>query len=537
MRESYQIINRNWFFTFIDLVEIRMIRSVLYCCLVIHLVACKNAPGTEKLSNIILILADDLGYGELGSYGQKKIETPHLDALAARGMRFTNHYAGSPVCAPSRCVLLTGKHTGHAHIRGNDEWAVRGDVWNYRAMLGDSSLEGQRPLPDKEITLAELLKSKSYITGAVGKWGLGAPGTEGVPNRQGFDFFYGYNCQRQAHTYFPLHLYRNDKREYLQNDTVAPHTKLADDTDPAEPGSYAPFNLKDYAPELMFNEVIDFVNKNADTTFFLYWATPIPHVPLQAPKRWIEYYQNLFGPEDPYLGEDGYFPHQSPRAAYAAMISYLDENIGKLVSTLEQKNILENTLILFSSDNGPSFNGGTDSPWFQSAGPFRSERGRGKGSVYEGGIRVPLIISWPEKIPAGTVSNHVSASWDILPTLCEITGCQIPANSDGISMLPTLKSENGQQKHHYLYWEFPSYGGQRAVRLGKWKGVNRNLFDGSLDVELYDLETDSVESVNVALQYTDIVDSINRIFTQARKPAVIERFHFAILGDSAVANQ
>jgi len=243
----------------------------------------------EQRPNIIYILADDLGYGELGVYGQGIIETPNIDALASTGIRFTQHYSGSPVCAPSRSVLMTGLHSGHTHIRGNDEWKDRGDVWSYEAMFNNPFLEGQRPLLDTIVTVAEILKEAGYQTGGVGKWGLGAPTTEGVPNKQGFDFFYGYNCQRQAHTYYPMHLWRNEEREFLHNKMVPPHTNLADGVDPENPASYADFILNDYAPELIHNEAMSFIERNIHRPFFLYYASLIPHLPLQAPRHWVDY--------------------------------------------------------------------------------------------------------------------------------------------------------------------------------------------------------------------------------------------------------
>ena len=343
--------------------------------------------------NIIFILADDLGYGELGCYGQTKIETPNIDKLASAGMRFINHYSGAPVCAPARCILLTGKNSGHSYIRGNDEWAARGKVWDYKAMIADSSLEGQIPLPDNKITITQLLKSKGYSTGMVGKWGLGAPHTTSIPTKKGFDFFFGYNCQRQAHTHYPVHLWKNEKRIYLNNDTVVPGTKLDKNAGSLNPDSYKKFTLNEYASDLMFSEINQFISRNKTNPFFLYWATPIPHAAIQAPHRWVDYYVKKLGDEKPYLGEKGYFFYRYPHAGYAAMISYLDEQVGLLIKQLTDLGIYDNTLIIFTSDNGPTFNGGTDSPWFDSARPFRCESGRGKGYVYEGGIRVLMITT------------------------------------------------------------------------------------------------------------------------------------------------
>lgn len=485
----------------------------------------------EKKPNIIYILADDLGYAELGCYGQKKIETPNIDGLAENGMRFTEHYAGAPVCAPSRCVLLTGKHLGHAQIRGNDEWRERGNVWDFKAMAEDPNLEGQRPLKVGTKTIGRLLQQAGYKTGVVGKWGLGAPLTEGIPNKQGFDFFYGYNCQRQAHTFFPLHLWKNEEKVLLNNKLVAPNSKLSKDADIYDEKSYSDFWLTDYSAELMQDEVINFIKENKEQPFFMYYATPIPHAPLQAPKRWVDYYLNKFGDEEPYLGNRGYFPHRYPRAAYAAMVSYLDEQVGEIISTLKEEGLYENTIIMFSSDNGPTYNGGTDSPWFDSAKPFKCEQGWGKGNTTEGGIRVPMIAQWPGKIKSGSESKHISAFYDVLPTLCEVAGADTPEDTDGISFLPELLAKQDQKTHDFLYWEFPAYGGQQAVRMGKWKAIKRNIFKDNTEIELFNLEEDIQELNNVAEQHPDIVSKVQEILKQEHTSAEIERFKIKQLGD------
>ncbi len=491
----------------------------------------KSAQRSQRKPNIIYILADDLGYGELGCYGQTKIETPNIDRLRSEGMKFTQHYSGSPVCAPSRCVLMTGRHSGHAYIRGNDEWRERGDVWSYAAMNRDPGLEGQRPIPAGTVTVASLLKSAGYATACVGKWGLGAPGTEGVPNRQGFDLFFGYNCQRQAHTLYPCHLWRNDERVPLRNREVAPGTKLAKDADPLDESGYADYTLTDYAPEVMFAEITRFVHASREQPFFLYWATPIPHVPLQAPRRWLEHYVKKFGDEAPYTGDRGYFPCRYPRATYAAMVSYLDENVGRLVAQLKTLGVYDNTLIIFTSDNGASFNGGTDSLWFDSGRPFSSERGRGKGSLHEGGIRVPFIASWPEKIRPGSESDHISAFWDALPTLCEVAGLKPPADSDGISYLPTLLQTGAQRPHPYLYWEYPEAGASQAVRIGQWKALRKNIAKGNRTIALFNLESDIREERDVAAQNPEIVASVETIMQAARTPPALERFRLKTLDD------
>ena len=496
--------------------------TLLLLCLLSTLHCAEREPPGQP-PNIIYILADDLGYGDLGCYGQKQIETPNLDALAANGMRFTQHYAGSPVCAPSRCVLLTGKHSGHAYIRGNDEWRERGDVWDFARAVVDPNLEGQRPLPEGTSTLGTHLQEAGYRTGIVGKWGLGAPLTEGIPNRQGFDFFFGYNCQRQAHTYYPRHLWRNTEKVWLGNELVVPNTRLKEGEDPRDPESYARYTLEQYAPDLMLEEALGFIRDSGDAPFFLYFATPIPHVPLQAPRQWVEHYLNKFGDEEPYTGDQNYFPHRYPHAAYAAMVSYLDSQVGRLIQRLKDLGVYENTLVIFSSDNGPTFNGGSDSPFFDSGGPFRSERGWGKAFLQEGGIRVPMIAGWPGRIRPGSETDHISAFYDILPTLLELAGTPIPDSADGISLAPTLLGGREQPRHEFLYWEFASTG-QQAVRMGKWKGLRKGISEGNLKIALYDLEADLQEQQDLSGQHPQIVGKIREIMEKEHVPSSIERF-------------
>ncbi len=508
-----------------------ILRNILLVVgLVLTIVAC-DSSGKKPKPNIIYILADDLGYGDLGCYGQKRIETPNIDQLAKEGMVFTQHYSGAPVCAPSRCILLTGKHSGHAHIRGNDEWGDRGDIRSYAAMNADSTLEGQRPMPASALTIAEILKEKGYATGMVGKWGLGAPHTESLPTTQGFDFFCGYNCQRQAHTYYPLHLYKNRQRMPLNNKAVAPKRKLKKGANPLDEASYADYNLTDYSPDVMHQEMMRFVSDKHSQPFFLYWATPIPHVPIQAPQKWVDYYHEKFGDEKPYVGQAGYFPHRYPRAGYAAMVSYLDEQVGQLVEKLKELGVYENTLIVFTSDNGPTFNGGSDSPWFNSGGLFKSEKGWGKCYLQEGGIRVPMVVSWPGKVKPGSISDHVSAFWDVLPTFCELSDRKVPADCDGISFLPTLLGNKPQKEHPFLYWEYPAMGGLQAVRMGKWKAIRKNIFNGNLTLELYDLEADVREQTDVSGQYPQIVTEMEAILKQEHETPELERFEFVQLGD------
>ncbi|SEP99116.1 arylsulfatase [Hyunsoonleella jejuensis] len=506
--------------------------------------SCKEPPKNEASNsekskpNIIYILADDLGYGELGVYGQEKIETPNIDALAKNGMRFTQHYTSAPVCAPARYMLLTGKHSGHAYIRGNDEWNERGDVWDYRKTILDSTLEGQRPIPKNTLLFPKKLQENGYATGMVGKWGLGAPHTESLPTKMGFDFFFGYNCQRQAHTYYPVHVYRNEKRVHLNNDTIKPSRKLLKDADPNDPESYKDYTLNDYTPELFFDEMLGFIDREKDNPFFFYWATPIPHNPIQAPQRWVDYYKKKFGEEEPYLGKIGYYPHQNPRAGYAAMISYLDENVGKLVQYLKDNGLYENTLIMFSSDNGVTYSGGTDGEFFNSSGIFDEELGRAKGFVYEGGIRVPMIASWPGHIKPNTKTDLISAQYDVMATLSDLVGFEKPKDTDGISFLPTLRGEdNDQKEHEFLFWEYPEYGGQVAIRMGDWKVVRQNLKNKKKapTLELYNLKEDPSENNNIAEKHPEIIKKAEAIFANEHQDAELERFRIPLI-ESGLTN-
>ena len=482
--------------------------------------------AVEKKPNIIFIIADDLGYNDLGCYGQKIIETPNIDALATGGIRFTNYYSGSPVSAPSRCVLLTGKHTGHSFIRGNHEWPERGDVWNFEMMEADPRLEGQYPIPAESVTFSKMLKSAGYTTGCIGKWGLGAPMTDGVPNKQGFDFFFGYNCQRQAHTYYPAHLWKNEEIVKLENPFVIPRTtELDGDKDPYKEESYARYNLKDYAPALMLDEALSFIRTSKDKPFFLHFTTVIPHVPLQAPKEWVDKYRAKIGDEEPYPGNRGYFPCRYPMATYAAMVGYLDYQVGRLVEELKKQGIYENTVIFFTSDNGPVTTGGAVSQFFENARPFNEDSDKLKGSVYEGGIHVPMIISWPGKIKKAAVSDHICAAWDFFPTFCDISGSELPDGLDGLSLYPTMTGKGKQKKHEYLYWEYPERRGQQAVRLDDWKGIRDSTRDGNMKIKLFNLNNDIAEKNDIAGEFPEVVKRIEEIMIKEHENPVVERFN------------
>ena len=466
--------------------------------------AAAQAPPSRK-PNIILILADDLGYNEVGVYGQRKIRTPNIDRLAQEGVRLTDHYSGSPVCAPSRAVLLTGLHTGHAYIRDNDEMGFRGDVWR------DPALEGQRPLPAGTFTMATMLKRAGYATAAVGKWGLGGPGSEGEPTRLGFDLFFGFLCQRVAHNHYPAHLWRNSTKVMLDNPGIYPHEKLPAGKDAKASSSYERYGGRQYALDLMGEEARAFVAANRDRPFFLFFAPTIPHAALQVPEDSLAEYLGVL-PDTPYPGDRGYLPHRAPRAAYAAMVTRLDREVGRLAQLVRELGLDRDTLIVFTSDNGPTFNGGTDSAFFESAGPFRGL----KTMVYEGGIRVPMVARWTGTIPAGIVSAHPSAFEDYMPTFAEVAGVARPAGIDGVSMLAALENRASAQKpREYLYWEFQ---GKQVVRMGSWKGI-RNAASGAF--ELYDLAKDIGEKADVAAAHPDVVSRIEAIMRTARTESAL----------------
>ncbi len=452
--------------------------------------------------NIILIMADDLGYGELGCYGQTWIQTPNIDQIAAQGIKFTQFYAGQTVCAPSRCSLMTGMHQGHAEIRNN------GNPANRKAMGKDDPLffPGQNPISDKAITIAEVLKKRGYKTAAIGKWGLGFEGSSGDPNFQGFDLFYGFNSQRHAHNHYPRFLWRNQQREMLAgNDRSA--------------------TGKTYSQDRFREVALEFIDANRDDPFFLYLPFAIPHLAIQVPEDSLAEFGNEI-PEAEYKHR-GYIPHPKPRAGYAAMISHMDRDIGMIMKRIEDYNLQDDTIFIFTSDNGPAPNrlGGTDSKFFNSAGPFRGR----KGSLYEGGIRVPLVISWAGQIKAGSISDHISASWDLFPTISELAGCP-SSTTDGISLVSTLLQKGSQSQHDFLYWEFPAYGGQQAIRQGNYKAIRTDLLKNpEAKVQLYDLSKDIAESNDIAQQHPEMVKQLAEQMKSARFPS--ETFPFPALDE------
>ena len=444
------------------------------------------AQLTAAPPNVVLIVADDLGAHELGCYGQKLIRTPGVDRMAAGGMKFTQFYAGNAVCAPSRCVLMTGKHAGHAAVRNNRQFK-KGE-------------EGQHPLPAAETTVAELLKAKGYITGAAGKWGLGMFDTPGSPMTQGFDFFYGYNCQAHAHTHYPKHLYRNGQRFEL----------------PGNNGTTG----DSYTQDLFEKEALAFLDANKEKPFFLYLPFIVPHVAVQVPEASLAEYKGKLGDDPAYdgtiKGRKSYQPHPAPHAGYAAMITRMDRSVGRILDKLRDLKLDENTLVIFTSDNGPTHNvGGADSTFFNSAGGLRGL----KGSLYEGGIRTPFVAYWPGKIKPGSTCDTPFYFPDVLPTLCELAEAEPPKDTDGVSILPTLTGRPGQKTHDFLYWEFPSYGGQQAVRTGDWKSVRQNLASGVIKTELYDLAKDPTESRDVSARNPDVLKRLESILREQHTPS------------------
>lgn len=472
--------------------------------------------------NIVFILADDLGLGDLGCYGQKIIRTPSIDRMAAEGMRLTQHYSGNAVCAPSRCVLMTGKHPGHAFIRDN------------RSIQP----EGQWPIPAEEFTLAETLKAQGYTTGAFGKWGLGGPGTTGEPLRQGFDRFYGYNCQGVAHNFYPTHLWDDAKQIPLNNPAFPSKDKLTPGEDPNDPKSYARFTGKDYSADLIAQQALAFIRQHKDKPFFCFVPTTVPHLALQVPEDSLQEYIGKFD-DPPYPGGRGYLPHFRPRAAYAAMITRMDREIGRIMDLIQELGLDENTIFVFTSDNGPLTGNhqglaGTDGAFFHSSAGLRE----GKGSLYEGGIRAPGIVRWKGRIQPGTTSDRISGFEDWLPTLLDLIGAAAttPKDIDGISFAPTLLGQ-AQSQRPFLYREFPNYGGQQSLRLGDWKGVRQNLLPAkkpkqnpksqppaarhasALTLELYNLKDDPAETKDLAAAHPEIVAKMLKLMQEQRIPS------------------
>lgn len=455
-------------------------RFVLTIILSVWAISTSIHAADEAKPNIVYILLDDAGYGDLSCYGQTKFETPNIDRMAREGMRFTQHYAGCTVCAPTRSVLMQGLHTGHSYIRGNKEVKP----------------EGQEPLPSGTVTVARLLQQAGYRTGAFGKWGLGAPGSEGDPTKQGFDVFYGYNCQREAHSYYPTHLWSNTDKVALDGKT--------------------------YAHDLIMDHAFDFIRNNKQGPFFCYLPVTIPHAAMHVPEKYSAPFRKKFPQFEDKIGKYRGPVVKNPIAAFAGMMTKMDEDVGRLLDLLGDLGIEKNTLVMLSSDNGPHKEGGHDPVFFDSNGPLTGF----KRDLTEGGIRVPLIARWPGKMASGTESDLISAHWDMLPTFCELAGAKTPSNTDGISMTATLFGHPDQQKQHeYLYWEFYERGGKRAARFCKWKAIQRNLQKAKPGpIQIFNLDKDLAEQHDLADDHPEMVAKAKKIFAEAHSPSKLWKF-------------
>lgn len=464
---------------------INMTRLIV-CLLLITSYPLRAQSPKATRPNIVFILADDLGFGDVGINGQNLIKTPTLDRMAAEGMQFRQFYAGTSVCAPSRSSLMTGQHTGHTYIRGN------------KSVLP----EGQQPIADSVVTLAELLKKAGYATAAFGKWGLGPVSSEGDPTKQGFDRFYGYNCQSLAHRYYPDHLWDNDKKVVL-----AANKNLTQTTE--------------FAPDIIQKKALQYLDsRKSQQPFFLFLPYVLPHAELVPPTDSLfAYYKGKFA-ETPYTGANygpnaksgGYASQAHPHAAYAALVTRLDRYVGQILAKLKAKGLDKNTLVIFTSDNGPHREGGGDPAFFNSSGGFRGV----KRDLYEGGIREPFIARWPGVIKPAAQSDFVGAFWDLLPTFTELAGARTPARIDGVSLVPALTGKGQQKKHDYLYWEFHEEGGKQAVRQGNWKAVRLHAFsDPNGPIELYDLSKDPAETHDIAGKYPDKVRYLSKLMAQS----------------------
>jgi len=446
-----------------------------FSCFLFSLLVTTVLSAREK-PNIIFIMADDLGYGDLGCYGQELIETPHIDRLAENGMRFTDFYSGSTVCAPSRCVLMTGLDTGHCYIRGN----------------------GKNNLRPEDVTVAELLKAEGYATGQVGKWGLGHEGTSGMPTNQGFDYFFGYLDQHHAHLFYPTFLIRDEERVPLKN--VVPNE--------GQWGQGIASKKVEYSPELMIDETLDFIDRKKDEPFFLYLPFTLPHANNEA---WNETGDGTAVPDNGIYENK---PWTKQNKGQAAMVTYLDMMVGKVVERLERHGLIQDTVIFFTSDNGPHSEAGNDPRFFDANGPFSGI----KRALYDGGIRVPLIVQWKGKIEPGSTTSLVSGQVDFMATAVDIAGDDLGIPTNGISFLPTLLGKGSEQvKHEYLYWEFYEQGSKQALRMGKWKAVRRPMLSGP--IEIYDVTEDPAEENDLAKKRPEMVATFERIFREARTPS------------------
>jgi arylsulfatase A-like enzyme len=466
----------------------KSIPYLAFSALLIPATACNSLSSSEKNSsaqpNVIFILADDLGIGDLGVYGQKILSTPALDQMAADGMYFTNMYCGSTVCAPSRASLMTGKHTGNCSVRGN---------------------KPQQLVADNEYTLGKVFNDAGYTTGAIGKWGVGRYMPVDDPERKGFDYFYGYINMFHAHNFYPEFLYENGEKVMLNNKTMRINGEIPWETDSVNEGRGVAEVRNEYVHDLFDQKALEFIEKNRNNPFFLYLAYNVPHANNEKTDDGMEvddYYE--------FAGND--WPQ--PEKGFAAMIRNLDNSVELIRSKLQELNIDKNTLIIFCSDNGPHHEGKHKVEFFDSNGKYRGN----KRDLYEGGIRSPFIACWPAEITPGRVSDERLAFWDFLPTFAALTGSPKPEETDGINFLPALKGKKQTEKHDYLYWEFYEQGGKQAIIRDGWKLILLNVSDKTKEkvIELYNLTSDPYETENLATSYPDLVEELQKLMTKVR---------------------
>lgn len=451
----------------------RLFQVIFLCCTALSVTAAERPP------NIVYILADDLGWGDLGCYGSKYLKTPRIDQLAAEGMRFTDHYSGSCVCAPTRSSFLQGLHTGHARVRNNGSYLRKTRV----------------ALETNDVTVGEILQSAGYRTGVIGKWGVGEERSTGVPNEQGFDFWYGYLNQRNAHHYYPPFLWKNQAKALFPDN---------------------PTRRTDYSHDHFTEQGLAFIAHNKDRPFFLYMAYTIPHVDLDVPEDSKAPFVGTLPETKPYGTPGGqHYRHEpKPHATFAGMVARLDRDVGRLVDHIDELGLGENTLVIFTSDNGPTSAGGADPEFFDGNGPFRGI----KFQLYEGGIRAPMIARWPRHVASSSQSNHVCAHWDMLATFADVAGVDAPP-SDGISIRPTLLGGGEQREHELLYWEFYKGKIERAARMGDWKAIQVGVVQNPpAPIELYNLASDPGETTNIADQIPEVLAEITRRMDEAHQP-------------------
>ena len=477
--------------------------SVMRVCFSLILGAVFGCALAAEGPNVVFILADDLGYGEVGCYGQEKIPTPNIDKLAVEGTRFTRHYSGAPVCAPARCVLMTGKHLGSAEIRGNRQAKFAFPEFK----------EGQHPISAEALTMAEVFRDAGYATAAMGKWGLGPVGSTGDPNDQGFDLFFGYNCQAVAHSFFARHVWRNRERIEINPDPVPGHFKQTKGQVLIED-----YQGDQYAPYLMIEEAEKWIAGHKDEPFFLYLPFIEPHVAMHPPPEAVDRFPVEWDDRE-YRGQCGYLPHPRPRAGYAAMINDLDRYVGRVMAALEKAGVADETLVVFTSDNGTTLEhrgdeqfhvGGADPDFFNSTLDLRGY----KGSVYEGGLRVPMIVRYPGKVKAGAVSDAPGYFADWFPTLCEATGLETPDDLDGESLWPVITGGKAKPEREPMVWTFAGYGGQCAVMMGGMKAIRLGLDRKQPgDWQLYDVVADRGETKDLAKDQPEWIRKAEQILS------------------------